>query len=176
MLAPGGREAQIDPELEPWADRVRAFAAGEYGETLRRLRVRTEDKGAIAAMHWRGAPDEQAAHEALERVALSAEREGLAVHWGRKVLEIRPPVPLSKGVAVGRLLRASDCSRAIYVGDDRTDIDAFEVLGELCAENELEEALCVAVHSDEAPAELFEHADFTVDGPAGVRGLLEALL
>jgi hypothetical protein len=32
------------------------------------------------------------------------------------------------------------------------------------------------VSSDEAPPELAQEADFTVDGPDGVRGLLEALL
>jgi hypothetical protein len=36
--------------------------------------------------------------------------------------------------------------------------------------------ICVAVSSEEAPAELIEEADFEVDGQAGVRSLLEALL
>jgi hypothetical protein len=34
----------------------------------------------------------------------------------------------------------------------------------------------VAVSSDEAPPELAQEADVTVDGTDGVRGLLEALL
>ena len=40
----------------------------------------------------------------------------------------------------------------------------------------LESTVCVAVGSDEAPPELAREADLAVDGPAGVRGLLEALL
>ena len=40
----------------------------------------------------------------------------------------------------------------------------------------LETAVCVAVASDEAPPELAREADLTVDGPGGVRELLEALL
>jgi trehalose 6-phosphate phosphatase len=176
MLAPGRRRAEIDPELAGWTDRVRKFVAGEYGRELQRLRVRTEDKGPITALHWRGAPDEEAAHAALERVALSAAEAGLAVHWGRKVLEIRPPVPLSKGIAIERLLRGSPCRLAIYVGDDRTDVDAFETLRALCDEDALEDALCVAVSSDEAPRELVDVADVTVEGTGGVRKLLEALL
>jgi hypothetical protein len=36
--------------------------------------------------------------------------------------------------------------------------------------------VCVAVSSDEAPPELAQEADVTVDGPDGVRRLLEALL
>ena len=120
-------------------------------------------------------PDDLA-HAALERVALSAAQAGLAVHWGRKVLEIRPPVPLSKGIAVERLLRASECTKAIYVGDDRTDADAFEALRALLEEDVLEDALCVAVESDEVPGDLIDIADVTVDGTAGVRKLPEALL
>lgn len=175
LLAPAVRQVEVDPEVAAWADRVRSFVANEYGRELQRLRVRNEDKGAITALHWRGAPDERAAHEALERVATAAGEAGLAVHWGRKVLEIRPPVPLSKGVAVGRLLRKSDCRQAIYVGDDRTDADAFETLRALRTDGALDDALCVAVASEEVPGELIELADLTVEGPSGVRRLLEAL-
>ena len=48
--------------------------------------------------------------------------------------------------------------------------------GRWSRQGELRTALCVAVGSDEAPPELAREADLTVDGPAGVRGLLEALL
>jgi hypothetical protein len=34
----------------------------------------------------------------------------------------------------------------------------------------------VAVRSEEAPPELVDQADLTIDGPGGVRELLEALL
>ena len=62
VLAAGATGVQRDPELAGWTDRVRAFAAQNYGEELRRLRIRTEDKGPITAMHWRGTPDEATAH------------------------------------------------------------------------------------------------------------------
>ena len=65
---------------------------------LRLLRVRIEDKGPIAAFHWRGVPDEEAARaRSCEGLAQEAEAAGLAIHWGRKVLEIRPPVPDRQG-------------------------------------------------------------------------------
>jgi len=54
-----------------------------------------------------------------------------------------------------------------------TDTSAWS---SLVASGELDAAICVAVSSDEAPPELIEQADVTVDGPEGVRGLLEALL
>ena len=138
--------------------------------------MRREDKQAIAAFHWRGAPDEERAEEAVREIAREAEQEGYVVHWGRKVLEVRPPVPFDKGLGIAALLRSEDLDAALYVGDDRTDLDAFRALRELAEEGVVKSALCVAVGSDEAPPEMAEEADLVVDGPAGVRGLLEALL
>ncbi len=62
------------------------------------------------------------------------------------------------------------------MGDDTTDLDAFRGLRTLVQSGSLEYAVCVAVGSDEAPPELAQEADVLVDGPAGVRRLLEALL
>jgi trehalose 6-phosphate phosphatase len=97
------------------------------------------------------------------------------VHWGRKVLEVRPPVALNKGRGVERLLGETDMSAAVYVGDDNTDVDAFESLRRLTAEGRLQIGLCVGVRSDETPRELEDQADLLVDGPHGVRTLLSAL-
>jgi trehalose 6-phosphate phosphatase len=143
---------------------------------LQRLRVRAEDKGEIAAFHWRGAPDEAAAEAAVREVAARAEAAGLVAHWGRKVLEVRPPVHVDKGAGIARLLRDVELDTALYVGDDTTDLDAFRGLRDLVAQRRLGSALCVGVRSDETPPELEREADLLVDGPAGVRGVLEALL
>jgi trehalose 6-phosphate phosphatase len=137
--------------------------------------VRTEDKDVIRAFHWRGAPDEDAAETALREVAKRAQAEGFVAHWGRKVLEVRPPLEINKGRGVDRLLRDAGLTAAVYVGDDRTDLDAFDGLRALVAEGRLQTALCVGVTSDETPPELTAQADLLVDGPTGVRALLEAL-
>ncbi|MGI8729418.1 MAG: trehalose-phosphatase [Solirubrobacteraceae bacterium] len=176
LLAPGGSEAEIDPEIAAHQPAVRAFARDAYTRELQRLRVRSEDKQAIAAFHWRGAPDEDAAQDALRAVAERAEAEGLFTHWGRKVLEIRPPVVINKGRGVRRLLSGASLGAGLYVGDDKTDIDAFEGLRELVDAGELGAAVCVGVRSDETPSELEQGADLLVDGPIGVRELLTALL
>jgi len=176
LLRPGATRPEVDPELAEWTARVGQFAERVYTPELERIRVRSEDKEAIAAFHWRGAPDEQAAARAVEEIARQAEEEGLVVHWGRKVLEVRPPVALDKGLGIAGLLGAEQVSAALYVGDDTTDLDAFRGLRSLAETGKLATALCVAVGSDEAPPELAREADLTVDGPSGVRGLLEALL
>ena len=56
-----------------------------------------------------------------------------------------------------------------------TDLDAFAGLRELVEEGKLGAAICVGVRSDETPAQLEEGADLLVDGPPGVRELLQAL-
>ncbi len=211
LLLPGATRPELDPELAAWSERVRAFAARVYTSAHQRLRVRAEDKQAIAAFHWRGAPDEAAAADAVREIAAQAEAEGFVVHWGRKVLEVRPPIPLDKGLGVVALLdgapaRVVDQSphaavrptlpsgfnpasppaprstpdrafhAAVYVGDDVTDLDAFRGLRSLVQRGTLGRAVCVAVRSDEVPPELLAEADLAIDGPDGVRQLLEALL
>jgi trehalose 6-phosphate phosphatase len=175
LLRPGATRPELDPDVSAWAERVREFAARVYTAEHQRQRVRSEDKDVIAAFHWRGAPDEALAEEAVREIARRAEAEGLAVHWGRKVLEVRPPVALNKGRGVDRLLDGSAVTSAVYVGDDSTDLDAFESLRRRANEGLLENALCVGVRSDESPAELEAQADVLVDGPVGVRTLLSAL-
>ncbi len=182
LLAPGATSAIVAPELAQWTERVQRFARSAYTQERMRLRIRMEDKGAIVALHWRGVPDEDTAAAAVAELARTAEQEGFAVHWGRKVLEVRPPVSFDKSVGIEQLLRLSaegggePLSGAVYVGDDVTDLDAFRGLRELAARTELKTVVCVAVSSEEAPPELVERADLVVDGQSGVRGLLEALI
>jgi trehalose 6-phosphate phosphatase len=176
LLRPRATSPEVDPELAAWTARVRAFAARADTPEHQRLRIRSEDKDAIAAFHWRGAPDEETAERAVQEIATQAQAEGFVVHWGRKVLEVRPPVVLDKGLGIATLLRGGDISAAVYVGDDTTDLDAFRGLRAMVESGALESALCVAVSSDEAPPGMAQEADLSVDGPGGVRDLLEALL
>ena len=176
ILRAGTIAPELDRELQAWAKRVQDFANDAFDESLRRLRVRLEDKEAIAALHWRGVPDEEGAQGAVEDVARMAEDAGFTTHWGRKVLEIRPPVRIDKGAGIVRLLRDEDLAGAVYVGDDLTDVDAFRGLDELRDTGRVGAIVKVGVSSDEGPAQLADEADLMVDGTAGVRELLQALL
>ena len=176
ILRGGQTTAEVEPQVAEWARRVRSFGEGELrGEELHRLRVRGEDKDIIFGFHWRGAPDEEAAEEAVREVAARAESAGFHTHWGRKILEVRPPVALNKGLGVGHLLSETPVDVALYAGDDRTDLDAFDALRAAVAAGTLREAICIGVSSDETPPELEESADLLVDGPLGVRTVLEVL-
>jgi trehalose 6-phosphate phosphatase len=149
---------ELAPEAERWRATLRPFAQLEWPWL--------EDKGLTVALHWREAPDEQAARAELKSIAEHAEEAGLEARWGRKVLELRPPVEADKGTAVRSLLKERGLQRALYAGDDTTDLDAFNGL------DGLEVAVRVAVVSAEAPAELRESADIVVGSPAELMELL----
>jgi len=175
LLQAGASRSTLLPAFASWRGRVRSFAREHDSTELRVLRVRIEDKGPIVAFHWRGTPDEEAARTRLEGLAAEAEAEGFAIHWGRKVLEVRPPVPFDKGQAVRNLCEPLDLRAALYGGDDATDIDAFDALEAMRGEGRLETVVRVGVRSDEGPAAIVERADLAVDGVRGFAAVLEAL-
>jgi trehalose 6-phosphate phosphatase len=152
---------ELAPEADAWRAPLREVAGLDWPWV--------EDKGLTVAFHWREADDEDAARASLEKVAERAEALGLEARWGRKVLEVRPPVDADKGTAVRLLLAEHGLRRALYAGDDTTDLDAFAGL------DGLEVAVRVAVISAEAPPALRESADLTVDSPAELLELLRGL-
>jgi trehalose 6-phosphate phosphatase len=175
LLEPGSKRPRVLAALASWEGRVREFAAAQDGPELRRLRVRIEDKGPIFAFHWRGVPDEDEARTRLEGLAQEAETAGFATHWGRKVLEVRPPVPIDKGQAVRHLATRSGARSALFGGDDATDLDAFDTLEAMVDAGELEAGVRIGVRSDEGPSAIVERADYVADGVGGFVRVLEAL-
>jgi trehalose 6-phosphate phosphatase len=175
LLMPGEAEPSPDPSLGGREDDAAAFVAALAGGRLERAGLRREDKGPIQALHWRGAADEQRAEAVAHEVAVEAGRGGLEPRWGRKVLELRPVGGGGKDSAVASLLAGEGLDRAVYAGDDRTDLDAFARLAELGAAGELTAAVRVGVVSAEGPAEIAEDSDVTVEGPEGWLAILEWL-
>jgi trehalose 6-phosphate phosphatase len=159
----GNHGLELDARAEEFAGRIASFR-----ESIGRS---VEDKGLTLSYHFRAAGNEAEARKELEAVAQRARDEGLVPRWGRKVLEIRPEIDADKGTAVRTLLRESGATRALYAGDDTTDLDAFNGL----AASELEHLVRVAVASDEAPPALLEVADLVVDGPGELATLLARL-
>jgi trehalose 6-phosphate phosphatase len=175
VLDPGSKTPRLMPAFKSWEGRVRDFVKQHDTRELRQLRVRIEDKGSIFAFHWRGAPDEEAACTHLEGLAREAEAAGFSTHWGRKVLEVRPPVPIDKGQGVRDLITRHRLRAALYGGDDATDLDAFGALDALVEEGQLETAIRVGVRSEEGPSAIVERADLVVDGVAGFTEVLTVL-
>jgi trehalose 6-phosphate phosphatase len=152
---------ELAPEAERWREALRPFASEPWPWV--------EDKGLTVAFHWREAEDEEEARRSVSAVASRALGAGLEARWGRKVLELRPPVEADKGTAVRALLTERGLRRAVYAGDDTTDLDAFRGL------DGLEVAVRVAVASAEAPVGLREAANVVVASPAELVELLRSL-
>jgi trehalose 6-phosphate phosphatase len=185
LLLPGESKVRPDPSLDGHEADAPRFVGALDASELDRAGIRTEDKGAIVALHWRGAPDEGAAESLADEIAGEAEWQGLVAHRGRKVLEIRPNVPINKGIAVAALIAsppaatntaAESMDAALYGGDDRTDVDAFTALRTLERDGRLSATACIAVAAEESPPEVSREADLTVQGPEGFVGVLEALV
>lgn len=175
LLGPGEAEPRIDPAPGDADGATRAFLESLDVEALEAAGLRREDKAAIQALHWRDAEDEAAAESRAREVAEQAVVAGVEAHWGRKVLELRPSGAGGKDAAVAALLGGGGLRAAIYAGDDRTDLDAFRRLREMCAEGALDAAVCVGVVSAEGPPQIAEQADLTVDGPPGWLAILHRL-
>jgi len=175
LLLPGEDEVKPDPSLDGHEADAPNFVADLDRSELERVGIRTEDKGAIVALHWRGADNEGAAESLAHDIASQAEWQGLVPHRGRKVLEIRPNVAINKGIAIAALIPARPVDAALYSGDDRTDVDAFTALRTLREDGQLNDAVCIAVASVESPPEVSGEADLTVEGPEGFIRVLEGL-
>ena len=159
----GNHGLELEPESAEWIGRLREFLAGtDWPHDL-------EDKRLTAALHYRDVADEAAARAQLERIAASARDAGFVARFGRKVLEVVPPLRADKGTAIRTLLDRQGLRRALTAGDDTTDLDAFRAL------IGLEVAVRVAVASEEGPAELKEAADVVVSSPAEFLSLLGRL-
>jgi trehalose 6-phosphate phosphatase len=122
-----------------------------------------EPKAFAVAVHYRLVAEAEVAH--VERVVdrVIAEVAELKKTAGKKVFELRPNVEWDKGRAVLWLLDALDLDRSdvlpFYLGDDRTDEDAFRALcgrgvGILVGEPEIPSAADFGVGSTEDVARL----------------------
>lgn len=120
---------------EPIACRLRPLmhaVAEELASSLGPITgASVEDKGLTISVHYRRV--EEAAHTEVHRRVrdvLAAVGDRVRLASGRRVLEIRPPTDWHKGAAVSFIRDQIGWPDpvAVYIGDDRTDEDAFSAL------------------------------------------------
>ena len=160
----GTHGLELAPGAAAWREQIERFA-----KTVDWPPEWIEDKALSLALHYRQSGEPEQSHLALERIAEAAEEVGLHARFGRMLLEILPPVDADKGSAIRSLLDERGRKRALYAGDDTTDLDAFRAL------EGLELGVCVALSSSEAPAGLIEAADIVLAGPDELIELLARL-
>lgn len=129
-----------------------------------------ERKGLSLTLHYRTHPEIEA--QVRDWAMAQAARSGLRCRPARMSFELHPPIDVDKGTAVRNI--ANGVGAICYVGDDVGDLSAFDQLDELAAAGR--QTLRVAVRSVESTPELLDRADVVVDGPTGVRDLLQRLL
>src|SRR5919202_2253656 len=167
-------EVEVVPEALPYLEKVEELERRAH-EELDPLGAFVEEKGITASVHYRNAPP-AASERRVEFVKREGERLGLRITVGRGVVEARPPIRADKGTAVRTLVEEYGPERAMFIGDDTTDLDAFRELEKLREEGKLKEILRVGVASDEGPQQIVSEADIFVEGVEGVGELLQELL
>jgi trehalose 6-phosphate phosphatase len=160
----GTHGLELAPGAAAWREQIERFAV-----TVDWPPEWIEDKGLSLSLHYRQSPEPEQSRLALERVAEAAEEVGLHTRFGRLTLEVLPPMEADKGTAIRSLLDQRGLERALYAGDDTTDLDAFRAL------EGLELGICVALRSSETPPGLIEAADIVLSGPDELFELLRAL-
>lgn len=169
----------VSPDGEELVDPGTAAARPGIAQAARRIAaamahvpgVILEDKGWTLSVHYRLA-DPAVIDRLREHVADVAAHLGLRVTEGKKVLEVRPATRVDKGTAVltlaHRLGGLDPGSALVFIGDDRTDEDAFRALRARAPS-----AVTIRVLHDEPQTNT--SAEFALRDPAEVRSFLEWL-
>ncbi|MBC7645385.1 MAG: hypothetical protein H7123_09665, partial [Thermoleophilia bacterium] len=159
--------------LDPIA--IEARADLETAVTLAKtVGWRYEDKGMSVTVHFRHvATPEVTARQVRAQMQTVLNPLVLEIVDARLALEVRPKHARTKADAVREIVHNTPgAARAVVIGDDVTDLDAFRGLdatpGLVITR--------VAVASCEAPAALIEAADLVLDSQADVASLLADLL
>ena len=183
--------AETLPEAQPWVPRMAAvldevakrLAAGpaefvtdkgeaEVNESGPLTGVITENKGPTASFHYRLAPDtDEARRRLLEILASYTVTSGLRIEEGRMVINLLPPLTVTKGSAVSWLVKEHQLQSVVYLGDDVTDAHAFRAL-KVLRESQGIHTLAIGVVGADAPPSIRQLADATLPSVAAVADLL----
>jgi len=185
-LARGTRAERLHPATDAafdiHRDPAEALATGVTVELGAPPWLFVERKGPSVAFHVRQADDVRVARSAVVEAIAAVERRlglvhGLAHYRGRSVVDLRPREAGGKREAVDRLIGRHRPGGIVVLGDELSDIDAFEaVIAARSADPKLR-GVTVAVHGGlrPAPPELLERADLALAGAYDVGRLLAAL-
>ncbi len=158
-------EARIhEPLLSGLIERLRSRFSGVRG-------LMFEEKGGSFAVHYRLADDHEAARDDVLQAVDKMAGGRVKVLMGKTVINVLPPIELTKGTAVASLAKEYGLAGAILVGDDVTDVDLFRGARRLSRDGNLD-SICVAVVGSDSPADLEDEADFTLSSVTQVEEFL----
>jgi trehalose 6-phosphate phosphatase len=111
-----GGKSRPRAQVHSWAQQLREQLSGQPG-------VFVEDKTHSLSVHYRLAPDNERALQFILPIVRALPQ--VRIICGAAAVNLLPKHGANKGVALRRALEETGCERAIYVGDDDTDEDAF---------------------------------------------------
>jgi trehalose-phosphatase len=127
---------RVHPRATASRELLRTIAAHLQEQLAAVPGAQVEDKRLTLSIHYRRVADERAERRTVAVVehACAPYREQLRVTHGKKIVEVRPAVDWNKGDAL-RFLRDTvigndTAAPTVFIGDDRTDEDAFGQVGE----------------------------------------------
>jgi len=169
-----GRE-ELDASVRPYLQYAQQ-AVVELAPLRRLDGILFEEKATGLAIHYRLARDPgEARADIMRAIAASGSAARFDVLEGARVVELRPRLAVNKGTSLRALVNRYRLEGVLYVGDDLTDVEAFDAVRDL-RRGERIDGLSVAVrHAETAPI-VEASSDFVVDGVEGVEQLLRYVL
>lgn len=133
LEASWGRRTWVHPQAKKRLPALGRLLKRIEARTHRFPRLLVENKGVTGSVHFRRL--DTALVLPLRKIVVDEVRRkagDFIVAEGKKVLEIRPKLDWDKGVGIRKLMRwlpREPEALRIFIGDDRTDEDAFRALG-----------------------------------------------
>ena len=138
--------------------------------------VVTDHKGVSASVHYRQAPDPEAARAAILEALGDLEPLGLRIGHGRMIVEIRAWGLGDKGTAAREIVERFGLRGVVVMGDDTTDLDMFAAVAALRAAGRLRAAIIAVGGADhEVAPEVIAAADVVLNTPVEAADLLARL-
>ena len=163
--------------LLPGVESYPAGIGAVLDELSRRVSIEgmiVENKGPTASIHYRRARDHKdALRSIISAIEEPARANGLKISRGKMVVELRPPLEVTKGTAVVSLIHEYALKGAIYLGDDTTDVDVFHAFNRPGLPFK---GLGIGVTGGEHVSRLAEEADFTLNGVTDVERFLKQVV
>lgn len=121
----GNHGAEPSPNAKATRRRVQRWLPALTARLSGRQGVVIEDKGFSLAIHYRQARDRNSARRAI--LAAARALEDARIVGGKLVVNVLVPDAPHKGLALERERSRFACDTVIYVGDDDTDEDVFQL-------------------------------------------------
>lgn len=170
-------ELHMLPEVKKYLPKIRETCSSLESSDLSRLNgLRFEDKGICFCIHYRLSDDpENARRKILKNLQDDPQCNELKISEGRRIVELKPPVSCDKGTILENIIEEYNLEKVIYLGDDITDLDAFNKLKEMESKGKIRGASILVV-SSEIPTYVIRNSSFFVNGVDEVLKFFQWLL